>query len=290
MDIKTMSYDELLAKRKKNEERLDEINKDLKASETKLDKLGAGRINAFDTIIHSLVNGSEFAQASRDASAKLIRDHISKLILEANNITNENKELDKQIDILERSSETIQYRLIKNKSLDELNKEINDLDKKIINIDETKRRFDPHTRNEMEKDRERMASYNDMLKKEAGNKKIRIDELKKEHAELKAEIKIDKDHIQKLEKTLKNGVSKLNLEVDRRKGLSEAEREALGESTQGQRDRNSGYDNHLEDLRSKVEERRQALENNENETSMLKEGPKESKKSSLKKVFQFGRA
>ena len=290
MDLKTMSYEEMLAKRQKNEERLNEITDKIESLKDQLKNSNAGKVAAYDPIIHSLVNGSEFAKASRDASAKLIRDHISKLKLEANNITNENKELDKQIDILERSSETIQYRLIKNKSLDELNNEINDLDKKILNIDKTKRRYDPYTRNEMEKDRERMATFNDMLKKEAGNKKIRIEELKIEHAELKAEIKIDQNHINRLEKTLKNGVSKLNLEVDRRKGLSEAEREALGESTQGQRDRNSGYDNHLEDLRSKVEERRQALENNENEASMLKEGPKESKKSSLKKVFQFGRA
>lgn len=292
MDLKTMSYDEMLAKRQKNEERLNEITDKIESLKDQLKNSNAGKIAAYDPIIHNLVVGSEITQASKLALTDSIIEQNVDLHIEYYELTNENKQLDREIKKIELSSEAMQNKLIENMSLDELNKEIKKLDKKIINIDETKRRYDPYTRNEMEKDRERMATRNDKLKVVAYDKERLLEKLIKERDQIKAEIKkenpIDKRRISELNKEIKQKESELNREERKRKGLSEGEREALGESTQGIRVEKDGLETQRAALYAKLEGRKEALKNVNDQISELKKGPK--KTSKTQKSAQVGRA
>ena len=292
MDLKTMSYEEMLAKRQKNEERLNEITDKIESLKDRLKNSNAGKVAAYDPIIHNLVVGSEITQASKLALTDSINEQNVDLHIEYYELTNENKQLDKEIKKIELSSEAMQNKLIENMSLNELNKEIKMLDKKIINIDETKRRFDPYTRNEMEKDRERMATRNDKLKVVAYDKERLLEKLIKERDQIKAEIKkenpIDKRRISDLNKDIKQKESELNREERKRKGLSQGEREALGESTQGIRVEKDGLETQRAALYAKLEGRKEALKNVNDQISELKKGPK--KTSKTQKSAQVGRA
>lgn len=292
MDLKTMSYEEMLAKRQKNEERLNEITDKIESLKDQLKNSNAGKVAAYDPIIHNLVVGSEITQASKLALTDSINEQNVDLHIEYYELTNENKQLDKEIKKIELSSEAMQNKLIENMSLNELNKEIKMLDKKIINIDETKRRFDPYTRNEMEKDRERMATRNDKLKVVAYDKERLLEKLIKERDQIKAEIKkenpIDKRRISDLNKDIKQKESELNREERKRKGLSQGEREALGESTQGIRVEKDGLETQRAALYAKLEGRKEALKNVNDQISELKKGPK--KTSKTQKSAQVGRA
>ena len=292
MDLKTMSYEEMLAKRQKNEERLNEITDKIESLKDQLKNSNAGKVAAYDPIIHNLVVGSEITQASKLALTDSINEQNVDLHIEYYELTNENKQLDKEIKKIELSSEAMQNKLIENMSLNELNKEIKMLDKKIINIDETKRRFDPYTRNEMEKDRERMATRNDKLKVVAYDKERLLEKLIKERDQIKAEIKkenpIDKRRISDLNKDIKQKESELNREERKRKGLSQGEREALGESTQGIRVEKDGLETQRAALYAKLEGRKEALKNVNDQISELKKGPK--KTSKTQKGAQVGRA
>ena len=292
MDLKTMSYEEMLAKRQKNEERLNEITDKIESLKDQLKNSNAGKVAAYDPIIHNLVVGSEITQASKLALTDSINEQNVDLHIEYYELTNENKQLDREIKKIELSSEAMQNKLIENMSLNELNKEIKMLDKKIINIDETKRRFDPYTRNEMEKDRERMATRNDKLKVVAYDKERLLEKLIKERDQIKAEIKkenpIDKRRISDLNKDIKQKESELNREERKRKGLSQGEREALGESTQGIRVEKDGLETQRAALYAKLEGRKEALKNVNDQISELKKGPK--KTSKTQKSAQVGRA
>ena len=292
MDLKTMTYDEMLAKRLKNEKRLDEITDKIESLKDQLKNSNAGKVAAYDPIIHNMVVGSEITQASKLALTDSINEQNVDLHIEYYELTNENKQLDKEIKKIELSSEAMQNKLIENMSLNELNKEIKKLDKKIINIDETKRRFDPYTRNEMEKDRERMATRNDKLKVVAYDKERLLEKLIKERDQIKAEIKkenpIDKRRISDLNKDIKQKESELNREERKRKGLSQGEREALGESTQGIRVEKDGLETQRAALYAKLEGRKEALKNVNDQISELKKGPK--KTSKTQKSAQVGRA
>ena len=287
-----MSYEEMLAKRQKNEERLNEITDKIESLKDQLKNSNAGKVAAYDPIIHNLVVGSEITQASKLALTDSINEQNVDLHIEYYELTNENKQLDREIKKIELSSEAMQNKLIENMSLNELNKEIKKLDKKIINIDETKRRFDPYTRNEMEKDRERMATRNDKLKVVAYDKERLLEKLIKERDQIKAEIKkenpIDKRRISDLNKDIKQKESELNREERKRKGLSQGEREALGESTQGIRVEKDGLETQRAALYAKLEGRKEALKNVNDQISELKKGPK--KTSKTQKSAQVGRA
>lgn len=292
MDLKTMTYDEMLAKRLKNEKRLDEITDKIESLKDQLINSNAGKVAAYDPIIHNMVVGSEITQASKLALSESINEQNVDLHIEYYELTNENKQLDREIKKIELSSEAMQNKLIENMSLNELNKEIKKLDKKIINIDETKRRYDPYTRNEMEKDRERMATRNDKLKVVAYDKERLLEKLIKERDQIKAEIKkenpIDKRRISDLNKDIKQKESELNREERKRKGLSQGEREALGESTQGIRVEKDGLETQRAALYAKLEGRKEALKNVNDQISELKKGPK--KTSKTQKSAQVGRA